>query len=38
MCIRDRLEDDVVVQKNSDPINLMENIPIEAEEIEDLMN
>jgi Xaa-Pro aminopeptidase len=33
-----RLEDDVVVQKNSAPKNLMENIPIEAEEIEDLMN
>ena len=33
-----RLEDDVVVQKNSEPKNLMENIPIEAEEIEDLMN
>ena len=33
-----RLEDDVVVQENSDPINLMKNIPIEIEEIEDLMN
>jgi Xaa-Pro aminopeptidase len=33
-----RLEDDVVVQKNGAPINLMENIPIEVEEIEDLMN
>ena len=33
-----RLEDDVVVQKNSDPINLMKNIPIEIDEIEDLMN
>ena len=33
-----RLEDDVVVQKNSTPINLMKNIPIEIEEIEDLMN
>jgi hypothetical protein len=27
-----------VVQKNSDPINLMKNIPIEIDEIEDLMN
>ena len=33
-----RLEDDVVIQENSDPINLMKNIPIEIEEIEDLMN
>lgn len=33
-----RLEDDVVVQENTDPINLMKNIPIEIEEIEDLMN
>ena len=33
-----RLEDDVVVQKNGDPINLMDNIPIEIEEIESLMN
>ena len=33
-----RLEDDVVVQKNGNPINLMKNIPIEAEEIEELMN
>ena len=33
-----RLEDDVVVQKNGDPINLMNNIPIEIEEIESLMN
>ena len=33
-----RLEDDVVVQENADPINLMKNIPIEIEEIEDLMN
>jgi Xaa-Pro aminopeptidase len=33
-----RLEDDVVIQKNREPKNLMENIPIEAEEIEDLMN
>ena len=33
-----RLEDDVVVQSNGEPINLMKNIPIEAEEIEELMN
>jgi len=33
-----RLEDDVVIQKNGDPINLMKNIPIEIEEIEGLMN
>jgi len=33
-----RLEDDVVIQENGDPFNLMRNIPIEAEEIEDLMN
>lgn len=33
-----RLEDDVVVQENGEPFNLMQNIPIEVEEIEDLMN
>jgi len=33
-----RLEDDVVIQQNGDPINLMQNIPIEVEEIETLMN
>ena len=33
-----RLEDDVVVQNNGEPINLMKDIPIEAEEIEHLMN
>lgn len=33
-----RLEDDLVVQENGDPVNLMGNIPIEADEIEDLMN
>lgn len=33
-----RLEDDVVIQKSGEPFNLMRNIPIEAEEIEDLMN
>ena len=48
MCIRDRylpeegfgirLEDDVVIQKSGAPINLMKDIPIEVEEIENLMN
>ncbi|NOR28606.1 MAG: M24 family metallopeptidase [Lutibacter sp.] len=33
-----RVEDDVVVQENGLPINLMKNIPIEVEEIESLMN
>ena len=33
-----RIEDDVVVQKTGAPFNLMRNIPIEVEEIEDLMN
>ncbi len=33
-----RLEDDLVIQKKGSPINLMKNIPIEIEEIEDLMN
>ena len=33
-----RLEDDVVVQENGEPFNLMRNIPIEVEEIEELMN
>ena len=33
-----RLEDDFVVQEKGVPLNLMENIPIEADEIEDLMN
>ena len=33
-----RLEDDVVIQKSGVPINLMANIPIEIEEIENLMN
>ena len=33
-----RLEDDVVIQENGEPFNLMRNIPIEIEEIEDLMN
>ena len=33
-----RLEDDVVIQEQGEPFNLMRNIPIEAEEIETLMN
>ncbi|MEC3906538.1 aminopeptidase P family protein [Tamlana sp. 2201CG12-4] len=33
-----RLEDDVVIQESSAPFNLMKNIPIEADEIEDIMN
>ncbi len=33
-----RLEDDVVVQENGAPMNLMSNIPINADEIEALMN
>jgi Xaa-Pro aminopeptidase len=33
-----RLEDDVVIQDSGEPFNLMRNIPIEIEEIEDLMN
>jgi Xaa-Pro aminopeptidase len=33
-----RLEDDVVVQEKGTPFNLMGNIPIEADEIEELMN
>jgi Xaa-Pro aminopeptidase len=32
-----RLEDDVVVQAKGEPFNLMGNIPIEADEIEDIM-
>ena len=33
-----RLEDDVVVQANGAPVNLMANIPIDPDEIEALMN
>lgn len=33
-----RLEDDVVIQPQGAPFNLMKNIPIEAEEIESLMH
>ena len=32
-----RLEDDVVIQEKGQPFNLMQNIPIEADEIEELM-
>lgn len=33
-----RLEDNVVIQEQGEPFNLMQNIPVEAEEIEELMN
>jgi Xaa-Pro aminopeptidase len=33
-----RLEDDLVVQEKGEPFNLMKDIPLLAEEIEDLMN
>ena len=33
-----RLEDNIVVQEYGAPFNLMGNIPIEADEIEDIMN
>ncbi|TKD65029.1 aminopeptidase P family protein [Flavobacterium sp. ASW18X] len=33
-----RLEDDVVIQESGEPFNLMQNIPLAAEEIEELMN
>ncbi|MNK22884.1 Xaa-Pro aminopeptidase [compost metagenome] len=33
-----RIEDDVVIQANGESFNLMRNIPIEADEIESLMN
>ncbi|MCH7523472.1 MAG: aminopeptidase P family protein [Bacteroidetes bacterium] len=33
-----RLEDNVVIQEEGEPFNLMRNIPIEVEEIEGLMN
>ena len=33
-----RLEDDIVIQKTGEPFNLMRSIPIEAEEIEEIMN
>lgn len=33
-----RLEDDVVVQDSGEPFNLMRNIPIDVDEIEELMN
>jgi Xaa-Pro aminopeptidase len=32
-----RLEDDVVIQEKGEPFNLMGNIPIEADEIEEIM-
>ena len=33
-----RLEDDMVIQENGEPFNLMGNIPLEVEEIEEWMN
>jgi len=33
-----RIEDDVVINQSGVPFNLMRNIPIEIEEIEELMN
>ena len=33
-----RLEDNVIVQESGEPFNMMANIPIEVEEIEELMN
>ena len=33
-----RLEDNIVIQKSGAPFNLMQNIPIEADDIEDIMN
>jgi Xaa-Pro aminopeptidase len=33
-----RLEDDVVIQGSGEPFNLMRNIPIEVDEIEELMH
>lgn len=33
-----RLENDVVIQETGEPFDLMRNIPLEADEIEDLMN
>ena len=33
-----RLEDDVVIQESGDPFNLMQKIPIDADEIESIMN
>ena len=33
-----RLEDDVVIQESGAPLNLMKKIPIEVEEIEEIMN
>ncbi|MCW8981066.1 MULTISPECIES: aminopeptidase P family protein [Altibacter] len=33
-----RLEDDVVIREKGEPFNLMREIPIEAEEIEEIMN
>ena len=33
-----RLEDNIIVQESGQPFNMMRNIPIEVDEIEELMN
>jgi Xaa-Pro aminopeptidase len=33
-----RLEDNIIVQESGEPFNMMRNIPIEVDEIEELMN
>ena len=33
-----RIEDDLIVQESGEPFNLMRDIPIEADEIESIMN
>ena len=33
-----RLEDDLIVRDGAEPFNMMSGIPIEIEEIEDIMN
>ena len=33
-----RLEDNIIVQESGEPFNMMRNIPIQADEIEELMN
>jgi Xaa-Pro aminopeptidase len=35
---RIRLEDNIIVQESGEPFNMMRNIPIEVDEIEELMN
>jgi hypothetical protein len=36
--IQVRLEDNIIVQESGEPFNMMRNIPIEVDEIEELMN